>query len=111
MKITSYFILLFLTISCSPNQQKFNSNQWKHIDGSYNHRDLKYNDLINNVLHKGMKYKEVEKLLGKPNENKFNQKISYELYFDFNNEETRELQIRFSKDSSIINYKRQTRFS
>jgi hypothetical protein len=111
MKKSSFYILLILLISCSHNQQKFNINQWKHIDGSYNHRDLMYIDLIENVLYKGMKYKEVEKLLGKPNEHKFNQQISYELYFDFNNEETKELQIYFSKDSTLINTVRKIRFS
>jgi hypothetical protein len=70
-----------------------------------------YNDLIENVLYKGMKYNEIEKLLGKPNEHKFNQQISYELYFDFDNEETRELQIHFSKDSTLINSARKIRFS
>ena len=46
-----------------------------------------------------MKYVEVEKLLGKPNENKFSNEITYEIYYDFNYEDRRTLTIYFSNDS------------
>ena len=106
MKTISILIILSVFISCSVNNKKFNSRNWKHIDGTYNHRDDMVLDLMKNVLHKGKHYKDVEKLLGKPNENKFHKKITYETYYEFINEEHRTLTIYFSKDSLITYYKR-----
>jgi hypothetical protein len=91
-------------MSCETKQIKFNSKQWKYIDGTYNHRDQMVNDLMDNVLFIGMKNKEVEKLLGKPNEIKFNNKATYEIYYDFHREERRVLKIYFSKDSTISKF-------
>ncbi len=106
MKLLVIISILFVSISCSENNHKFNSREWKYIDGSYNHRDKMLVDLMENILHKGMKYVEVEKLLGKPNENKFSNEITYEIYYDFNYEDRRTLTIYFSNDSSITKYER-----
>ena len=105
IKFTIISLLLFL-VSCEPSQQKFNSKSWNYIDGTYNHRDLMIQDLMENVLHKGMKYNEVEKILGKPNGNRFSRKISYEIYYEFMSEENRCLTFYFSKDSTILKYSR-----
>ena len=104
-KFTIITILLTL-FSCEPAQQKFNCKHWKYIDGTANHRDVMIQDLMENVLHKGMKYNEVESLLGKPNQGKFYKKINYEIYYEFLNEEHRVLTIYFSKDSTILKYSR-----
>jgi hypothetical protein len=103
------FSMLFLLLafaSCEAPQQKFNRKEWNHIDGSYNHRDLMIQDLMKNILHKGMTFKELEKILGKPNEQSFSKKVSYELYYNFYQEESRELIIYFSNDSCITNFAR-----
>jgi hypothetical protein len=63
-------------------------------------------DLMKNVLHKGMSFMELEKIVGKPNEQTFHTKVSYELYYNFYQEESRELIIYFSKDSCITNFAR-----
>ena len=105
LKFSKLFIL-FILVSCEAPQQKFNRKEWNHIDGSYNHRDLMIQDLMKNILHKGMTYKELEKILGKPNEQSFSKKVSYELYDNFYREESRELIIYFSKDSCITNFAR-----
>jgi hypothetical protein len=104
-------LILLSFISCKPNQEKFNRKKWNYIDGSYNHRDIMIKDLMETKLQKGMKYSEVEKILGKPNEGQFNKKITYEIYYDFYKEEHRELDIYFSNDSTIINFKRIIWFS
>ncbi len=101
--------ILFILVSCEAPQQKFNRIAWNHIDGSYNHRDLMTQDLMKNILHKGMTFKELEKILGKPNEQTFRTKVSYELYYNFYQEESRALIIYFSKDSCVTNFARVTR--
>jgi outer membrane protein assembly factor BamE (lipoprotein component of BamABCDE complex) len=108
LKFSILFVLLALS-SCEAPQQKFNRKEWNHIDGSYNHRDLMIQDLMKNVLHKGMSYKELEKIVGKPNEQSFSKKVTYELYYNFNQEERRELIIYFSNDSCITNFARVSR--
>lgn len=110
LKFSILFVLLAFA-SCEAPQQKFNRKEWNHIDGSYNHRDLMIQDLMKNILHKGMSYKELEKIVGKPNEQSFSKKVTYELYYDFYQEESRELIIYFSKDSCISNLARVIRES
>ncbi len=105
LKLLIISILLTL-VACEASQQKFDSKQWIYIDGNYNHRDLMIQDLMKSILYKGMKFKEVEKILGKPNELTFNKKVTYEIYYNFYDEEHRELNIYFSKDSTISKYTR-----
>ena len=105
LKTRTYFLSLIL-FSCVAKQQHFDIKSWNCVDGTYNHRDLMIEDLMNNFLHKGMSYNQVENILGLPNENKFNSNIRYEIYYDMMSEETRYLKISFAKDSTIMKYSR-----
>ncbi len=61
-----YLMLAMVLTSCS-KKQKFTKEMWKAGDGiSYSKRKLIYEDLLENYKLKGMHYKDVIRLLGKP---------------------------------------------
>lgn len=56
---------LLLMTYCSPQQSAFNKDDWNFKeDGLYQKRKYLINDLVENHLHKGMQFREVENLLG-----------------------------------------------
>jgi hypothetical protein len=111
---TKILILIssLLTISCGKNEIKFNELTWNERDDMfYKNRELMVNDLMENQLHKGMKYKELLEMLGNP-ENHENLKpntIAYEIMVDYGSDidpvEGKDLYMIFNKDSTLIDFK------
>lgn len=111
---TKILILIssLLTISCGKNEIKFNELTWNERDDMfYKNRELMVNDLMENQLHKGMKYKELLEMLGNP-ENYENLKpntIAYEIMVDYGSDidpvEGKDLYMIFNKDSTLIDFK------
>lgn len=70
MKITDLiFIAVFMIglFSCKQTEIKFDKELWsKSTDGFYIYREKMIDDLMANKLEKGMSYKSVIDLLGKP---------------------------------------------
>ena len=111
MRNISYILLytIFLSFtSCKPEQTKFNQNQWKtRNDLDYNHRELMIEDLSKNYLKPGMKFREVENLLGKNDfvSEQDSLQLQYEIYVDYGSDidpiETKTLIVNFDLDSTL----------
>ena len=107
---TIIFIISILLISCEQKQVKFEQNKWDaRNDIDYNHREFMIQDLKENYLKPGIKYKEVEKLLGK-NYNERSEdsiQLQYEIYTDFGTDidpvETKTFIVNFTSDSVFVN--------
>jgi len=102
-------LLLFIGLSsCGLIDKKFDKTAWIEIDGSYNQREYMVNDLMRNYLHKGMSYKNIINLIGKPEIDRNDKKnsIGYYLYFDgIDPVGGKNLIIKLSeKDSTVIDY-------
>ncbi len=111
---TYRYIFIFLIfeslISCKHEQIKFSQSQWNmRNDIDYNHREFMIQDLQKNYLKKGMKFIEVEKLLG---ENQYEPEsdsiqLQYEIYTNYGNDidpvETKTLFVNFNADSTLVN--------
>lgn len=107
---TIIFLIPVLLISCEQKQVKFEQNKWKtRNDIDYNHREFMIQDLKANYLKPGIKYKEVEKLLG-GNYNERSEdsiQLQYEIYTDFGTDldpvETKTFIVNFTSDSVLVN--------
>lgn len=115
MKITIqkvfFFLILSTILGCGPKEIEFSKVKWtKNVDGFYMHREEMISDLMKNHLHKGMKYKEVEDLLGKPEKysDLENNVIAYGIMVDYgwniDPVETKTLKIELTKDSLVNDY-------
>lgn len=104
------FLIVILLISCEQKQVKFEEKKWKtRNDIDYNHREFMIQDLKENYLKPGIKYNEVEKLLGK-NYNERSEgsiQLQYEIYTDFGTDidpvETKTFIVNFTSDSVFVN--------
>ena len=107
-----YFLFFLLFTSCGIQQKKFDSITWQAIDGN-NFSELRepmLNDLMNNYLHKGMKYNNIVKLLGNPEifGDKNKKEIGYILYLKIDcidDVAGTDLIIKLTKDSLIDDIK------
>jgi len=107
---TITFLISIFLISCEQKQVKFEQNKWKTLDDiNYNHREFMIQDLKENYLKPGIKYKEVEKLLG-GNYNERSEdsiQLQYEIYVDFGTDidpvETKTFIVNFNSDSVLVN--------
>lgn len=102
-----YTIILSFT-SCKPEQTKFNQTQWKtRNDIDYNHRELMIDDLAKNYLKPGIKFHEIENLLGKNDfvNEQDSLQLQYEIYVDYGSDidpiETKTLIVNFDSDSTL----------
>lgn len=99
-------------ISCRVEEKKFDSKIWRAIDGNNfsQQREPIINDLMTNYLSKGMSYKELINLLGKPEIEEGNTKIGYTLYINYSwgigidPVAGRDLIIQLAKDSTVLDY-------
>ncbi|MEJ2104389.1 MAG: hypothetical protein P8X47_07420 [Ignavibacteriaceae bacterium] len=103
---------LFLLSNCGVKQMKFDRQKWnKESDGSYEYRENMVNDLIENHVRKGMTYKQLIDLIGKPGNygNLDNNTVAYGIMEDYGWDidpvETKTLMIELTKDSLVKNYK------
>jgi hypothetical protein len=104
--------ILFLLSSCGIEETKFKKQKWnEQVDGFYKNRENMSNDLLENNLNKGMKYKNLIELIGKPENyaNLENNIIAYTLMenygWNIDPIETKILKIELSKDSLVESYK------
>ncbi|WP_412464412.1 hypothetical protein [Flavobacterium mekongense] len=113
--IKSKIICLILTLSflSCENSLKFDKSGWLQKDDpdGYKNRESMLKDLLENHKIKGLKYSELIDLLGSP-ENYADEKtntITYNIVIDygFNIDPVyiKNLEIKFSKDSIVENYK------
>lgn len=107
-------ILLILLFSCNPPLEKFNTAGWVKVSDlkSYNHREGMMKDLLKNHLRKGMKYKEVVKLLGITDSFGKAEKDSVQLIYtisedyedDIDPSEGKNFILKFNRDSVLCHY-------
>jgi hypothetical protein len=112
--IAKIFIIsfLFLILSCGIKEIEFEKSKWNEsFDGFYECRENMVSDLIENHLQKGMTYKHLIDLIGKP-ENFANLKkntigyiIMEDYGWDIDPVETKTLIIEITKDSLVKNIK------
>lgn len=101
-------LLLFVTIAGCRRKQKFTKELWNLGDGlSYTSRDFIVDDLLANYKLKGMHYKDVRRLLGKPDDTA-TLKTSYQIINTLNEYNPKNkpvykkyLELYFSKDSVV----------
>lgn len=116
MKITIkpfYITFLLLTILCCGHKDTvFDKAKWSQkIDGFYQYRDEIVEDLISNHLRKGMSYKELQNLLGEPEnytdleENTIAYGIMEDYGWNIDPVETKTLRIELTEDSLVSGYK------
>ncbi|PJE45185.1 MAG: hypothetical protein CUR32_01285 [Flavobacterium sp.] len=116
MKITIklfYITFLLLTIlSCGHKENVFDKSKWSQkIDGFYQYREEMVEDLMSNHLRKGMSYKELQNLLGEPEnytdleENTIAYGIMEDYGWNIDPVETKTLRIELTKDSLVSGYK------
>lgn len=107
-----FFSLTLLLLSCD-NHIKFEKSGWLQRDDpdGYANRENMLKDLLENHKIKGLKYSELIDLLGPP-ENYANKKpniISYNIVLDYEHDidpvYTKDLDVEFSKDSIVKDYK------
>jgi hypothetical protein len=107
-----FLSLNLLLLSCD-NNIKFEKSGWLERDDpdGYANRENMLNDLIANHKIKGLKYSEIIDLLGPP-ENYANSNsniISYNIVLDFGHDidpvYTKDLDLEFSKDSIVQDFK------
>ena len=109
LNIGAIGVLLLTAITGCTRGVKFDKEKWNDGNGiSYNMRDNVLQDLVDNHHLKGMHYKDVIRLLGKPNDTA-TLKTSYEIintqseYNPKNNPIYRKnLEFYFNKDSVVI---------
>ena len=102
------FLLLFTALTGCSKKQKFTKELWKQGDGlTYSKRKFIYEDLLENHKLKGMHYKDVIRLLGKPDKTA-SLKTSYEIIntdSEYNPKKDSvyrmNLEFYFSKDSAV----------
>lgn len=106
----SFLIIILIFVSCKQEQIKFNQSQWNTPDDiDYNHRELMIEDLSKNYLTHGMKFVDIEKLLGKNqlSDEKDSLQLQYEIYTYYGSDidpiETKTLIINFCADSTLTN--------
>ena len=107
-QITFAFLLLLTTLTGCSKKQKFTKELWKQGDGlTYSKRKFIYEDLLENHKLKGMHYKDVIRLLGKPDKID-SLKTSYEIIntdSEYNPKKDSvyrmNLEFYFSKDSAV----------
>jgi uncharacterized membrane protein len=107
-----FLSLNLLLLSCDHNI-KFEKSGWLETDDpdGYANRENMLNDLISNHKLKGLKYSEIIDLLGPPEnyENKNSNIISYNIVLDFGHDidpvYTKDLDLEFSKDSIVQDFK------
>jgi len=110
MKHTLLILVLILS-SCGVKEEKFNSQMWKEMDGnSYSKREPFVNDLMKNHLYKGMNYRKIIEILGKPEIFGENEKsrIGYILHIDYDMIDPiqgKDLIVDLSEDSTVTNYR------
>lgn len=117
MKIRFIIILHILSlsfISCKNESKKFEKKGWnERIDGFWINREKMINDVTENHLKKGMDYKDLVELLGKPYiQPKIDESdsitMSYEIMVDYkwniDPMEGKDLFIFLSKDSIITSF-------
>jgi hypothetical protein len=81
------------------------------IEGCYKNRENMSNDLLKNILKKGMKYKHLTELIGKPENyaNLENNTIAYTIMqsceYNIDPIETKILKIELSKDSLVKSFR------
>ncbi len=110
-KFLIILVLIYL-FACKSRNQKFDQALWnKRTDMFYEYRDKMINDLMKNHLQKGMRYKMVNDMLGKPENysDLDSNMIGYEVFVDYGWDidpiETKTLLIGFSKDSTITEFR------
>ena len=109
MKLTNLVIafgLFTLLVSCN---SKFDKVKWtKHIDGDYPERDDMLDDLIKNNQLKGISYRQLVDLLGKPDYDKDDNVYYYQIVVDFGHDidpvYVKNLELQLNKDSVVNNY-------
>lgn len=91
---------------------EFDKSKWnERFDGFYEYRENMVQDLMENHLEKGMELKKVFELLGEPGnyQNQEEKEIIYEIMEDYgwniDPMETKELYIKFDKDSIVTQFK------
>ena len=106
--ITLSFLFLLTALTGCSKKQKFTKEFWREGDGiTYSKRKLIYEDLLANYKLKGMHYKDVIRLLGKPDATD-SLKTSYQVIntdSEYNPEKDSiyrmNLEFYFSKDSAV----------
>ncbi|MEO8949965.1 MAG: hypothetical protein ABI308_16240 [Mucilaginibacter sp.] len=105
-------VVFTVLTACSNHQVKFDKEKWNAGDGiSYSMRDNVLTDLVTNYKLKGMTYKDVIRLLGKPDDTAA-LKTSYEIIntaHEYNPKlkptYKKSLEFYFSKDSVVTSFK------
>jgi hypothetical protein len=103
--------LCFLS-ACGDKQVEFEQSKWNEsIDGFHQFREVMVKDLMENHLEKGMTYRQLTDLIGKP-ENLANLKINtigYTLMEDYGWDidpvETKTLMVELTNDSLVQDFK------
>ena len=105
------YLIVFTLLSCNPKEIEFNKSKWvEKVDGFYLHREEMIRDLTENHLYKGMTYREVKNLLGKPDEysDLGHNIIAYGIMEDYGWNidpiETKTLRIELTKDSLVNSF-------
>ena len=105
-------ICFFILTACGEKQIEFDQSKWnKSVDGFYQFREAMAKDLIENHLKKGMTYKKLTDLIGKPEnianlkENTIGYTIMEDYDWDIDPVKTKTLLIELTTDSLIQNFK------
>ena len=105
-------IIITQLSGCEIKEMEFDKSKWnERFDGFYEYRENMVQDLMENHLEKGMKFKKVIELLGEPGnyQNKKEHEITYEIMVDYgwniDPMEGKELYIEFDKDSTVTDFK------
>lgn len=104
----SFVLIVVFLVSCS-RQIPFDKEEWDTKDDIfYNHREFMIEDLQNNYLISGMKYKDVAELLGQKGEyhDSIYVQLKYDIYTDYGWDidpvETKTFVINFLPDSTYV---------